>query len=195
MYLGGQRCLPNLPGCNPPSPQEADPLEADPPGHVTCDACLEAIFPPLPGQKEWHTPVTTLPLADLGGHEGRTPPPGRPNSFDFMQFSGKFGVFTPPPGGFTPPLGKILDPPLITFSQPLLWAVMKWAIHFFVARPTLGCSDLFFYDVTVADLRGTRGTHAPPPGELAPSSGKSWIRHCVMTQPLTRLHDVMLRIQ
>ena len=25
------------------------------------------------------------------------PPPGRPNSFDFMQFSGKFGVFTPPP--------------------------------------------------------------------------------------------------
>ena len=38
-----------------------------------------------------------------GGREGRTPPPGRPNSFDFMQFSGKFGVFTPPPGGFTPP--------------------------------------------------------------------------------------------
>ena len=32
-----------------------------------------------------------------GGREGRTPPPGRPNSFDFMQFSGKFGVFTPPP--------------------------------------------------------------------------------------------------
>ena len=32
-----------------------------------------------------------------GGREGCTPPPGHPNSFDFMQFSGKFGVFTPPP--------------------------------------------------------------------------------------------------
>ena len=47
-----------------------------------------------------------------GGREGRTPPPGRPNSFDFMQFSGKFGVFTPPLEGSRPPLGKILDPPL-----------------------------------------------------------------------------------
>ena len=42
-------------------------------------------------------------LADLGGREGRTPPPGRPNSFDFMQFSGKFGVFTPPLEGSRPP--------------------------------------------------------------------------------------------
>ena len=48
-----------------------------------------------------------------GGREGRTPPPGRPNSFDFMQFSGKFGVFTPPLEGSRPPLGKILDPPLM----------------------------------------------------------------------------------
>ena len=29
-----------------------------------------------------------------------------------MQFSGKFGVFTPPLEGSRPPLGKILDPPL-----------------------------------------------------------------------------------
>ena len=50
-----------------------------------------------------------------GGREGRTPPPGRPNSFDFMQFSGKFGVFTPPLEGSRPPLGKILDPPLDMF--------------------------------------------------------------------------------
>ena len=41
-----------------------------------------------------------------GGREGRTPPPGRPNSFDFMQFSGKFGVFMPPLEGSRPPLGK-----------------------------------------------------------------------------------------
>ena len=38
-----------------------------------------------------------------GGREGRTPPPGRPNSFDFMQFSGKFGVFMPPLEGSRPP--------------------------------------------------------------------------------------------
>ena len=54
-----------------------------------------------------------LPLADLGGGvRDARPPPGRPNSFDFMQFSGKFGVFTPPLEGSRPPLGKILDPPL-----------------------------------------------------------------------------------
>ena len=52
-----------------------------------------------------------------GGREGRTPPPGRPNSFDFMQFSGKFGVFTPPLEGSRPPLGKILDPPLFLSNQ------------------------------------------------------------------------------
>ena len=51
-----------------------------------------------------------------GGREGRTPPPGRPNSFDFMQFSGKFGVFTPPLEGSRPPLGKILDPPLAGYN-------------------------------------------------------------------------------
>ena len=55
-----------------------------------------------------------------GGREGRTPPPGRPNSFDFMQFSGKFGVFTPPLEGSRPPLGKILDPPLIHDTVYLL---------------------------------------------------------------------------
>ena len=52
-----------------------------------------------------------------GGREGRTPPPGRPNSFDFMQFSGKFGVFTPPLEGSRPPLGKILDPPLGRYPE------------------------------------------------------------------------------
>ena len=35
-----------------------------------------------------------------------------------MQFSGKFGVFTPPLEGSRPPLGKILDPPLFnTFRK------------------------------------------------------------------------------
>ena len=55
------------------------------------------------------------------GREGRTPPPGHPNSFDFMQFSGKFGVFTPPLEGSRPPLGKILDPPLHIDMRPLMY--------------------------------------------------------------------------
>ena len=45
----------------------------------------------------------TLSLADLGGAWGTHAPPGRPNSFDFMQFSGKFGVFTPPWRVHAPP--------------------------------------------------------------------------------------------
>ena len=44
------------------------------------------------------------------------PPPGGPNSFNFMQFLGKFGKIVcwrpPPPGSLRPLLGEILDPPL-----------------------------------------------------------------------------------
>ena len=42
-------------------------------------------------------------------------PPGGPNSFNFMQFLGKFGKFLclrPPPGSWCPLFGEILDPPL-----------------------------------------------------------------------------------
>ena len=38
--------------------------------------------------------ILLVAVADLGGRRGRAPsppPPGHPNSFDFMQFSGKFG--------------------------------------------------------------------------------------------------------
>ena len=45
----------------------------------------------------------TKSLADLGGAWGTHAPPGHPNSFDFMQFLGKFGVFTPPLEGSRPP--------------------------------------------------------------------------------------------
>ena len=40
-----------------------------------------------------------------GGREGRAPPPGGPNSFNFMQFLGKFGkiVCWRPPGELAPP--------------------------------------------------------------------------------------------
>ena len=37
------------------------------------------------------------------GGGGTHAPPGRPNSFDFMQFSGKFGVFMPPLRVHAPP--------------------------------------------------------------------------------------------
>ena len=51
-------------------------------------------------------------LADLRGREGR--PPG-PNSFNFMQFLGKFGkiICWRPLEGWRPHLGEILDPPLL----------------------------------------------------------------------------------
>ena len=55
-----------------------------------------------------------------GGREGRVPP-GWPNSFDFMQFSGKFGkiiCWLPPPppphGELAPQAGEILDPPVVS---------------------------------------------------------------------------------
>ena len=52
-------------------------------------------------------------------------PPGCPNSFDFMQFSGKFGkiICWPPPGSWCPPR-DILDLPLVMVtwgSSSHLW--------------------------------------------------------------------------
>ena len=41
-----------------PSPPDADPLEADPPGNVTCDACWKATPPPALDKQ---TPVKALP--------------------------------------------------------------------------------------------------------------------------------------
>ena len=56
--------------------------------------------------------MLTISVADLGGGV-RGSPPGRPNSFDFMQFSGKFSkiVCWRPPWQLAPP-GEILDPSL-----------------------------------------------------------------------------------
>ena len=51
--------------------------------------------------------IFTLIHVIIGGSRGGVrdahPPPGRPNSFDFMQFLGKFGVFMPPLEGSRPP--------------------------------------------------------------------------------------------
>ena len=49
--------------------------------------------------------IDNIAMADLGGHEGPVPPP-RPNSFNFMQFWGKFGkiiCWRPPTGELAPP--------------------------------------------------------------------------------------------
>ena len=50
----------------------------------------------------------------IGGGARPSLPPGGPNSFNFMQFLGKYGkiVCWRPPGSWRPLLGEILDPPL-----------------------------------------------------------------------------------
>ena len=49
--------------------------------------------------------ITKYPVADLRGARGTRAPPGGPNSFNFMQFLGKFGkiVCWRPPGELAPP--------------------------------------------------------------------------------------------
>ena len=95
-----------------------------------------------------------------GGREGRTPPPGRPNSFDFMQFSGKFGVFTPPLEGSRPPLGKILDPPLVMLSENPYYL------------PQRSCGKLMFLHLCVILFTGVVSVHGGLcPGELCPAGG------------------------
>ena len=59
--------------------------------------------------------ITTNPLADLSGSEGCPPPlTGRPNSFDVLQFWGKFDQILcwHPLESWRPHLGKILHPTL-----------------------------------------------------------------------------------
>ena len=66
---------------------------------------LESQGPFSKGKKNY----TNIWIICIGGSRGGVRdarPPGRPNSFDFMQFSGKFGVFTPPLEGSRPPSGK-----------------------------------------------------------------------------------------
>ena len=49
------------------------------------------------------------PVVDLRGARGTRAPPGGPNSFNFMQFSGKYGKivsFVPPKGVGAPSSGK-----------------------------------------------------------------------------------------
>ena len=60
------------------------------------------------------TPQSVADLRRGGRARGTCPPPGGPNSFNFMQFLGKFAkiVCWRPPESWRPLLGEILDPPL-----------------------------------------------------------------------------------
>ena len=63
------------------------------------------------------TKTTHWKNSSSGGSKGGAKdarPPWGPNSFNFMQFLGKFGkiVCWRPPGSWRPLLGEILDPPL-----------------------------------------------------------------------------------
>ena len=63
---------------------------------------------------------TLKKIHNSGGSKGGARdahPPGGPNSFNFMQFLGKFGKIVrmrppPPLGSWRPLLGEILDPPV-----------------------------------------------------------------------------------
>ena len=57
------------------------------------------------------------PLADLRGGAKDARPPWGPNSFIFMQFSGKKLKNNSTFGSWRTPLGKILDPPLVSVSS------------------------------------------------------------------------------
>ena len=65
-------------------------------------------------------------MADLRGHEGRTPP-GTPNSFNFMQLMGKIGkilCWRPfPPGEMAPPPRG--NPGSATGKLPIFLASLK----------------------------------------------------------------------
>ena len=60
-------------------------------------------------------------MADLRGRKGRAPPGGQ-NSFNFMQFLGKFGKFV----CWRPLLGEILDPPLVTEDDDVNADFSRW---------------------------------------------------------------------
>ena len=63
------------------------------------------------------TKMIFVNIVTIGGFKGAQGcAPRRSNSFDFMQFSGKFGkiVCWRPPPQKVPNIGEILDPPLLT---------------------------------------------------------------------------------
>ena len=66
---------------------------------------------PITWSSKWHAVMTSrcseMCATISGGSRGGGALPGRPNSFDFMQFSGKFGKIV----CWAPPLGRLAPPP------------------------------------------------------------------------------------
>ena len=113
-----------------PTPEHTPPREQT-------QTCVNITFPQLRLWAGGEYPPLNIPIGgSRGGAWGTHAPPGRPNSFDFMQFSGKFGVFTPPLEGSRPSLGKILDPPLIPTPPP--WTDTNLCKHYLPATSFVG---------------------------------------------------------
>ena len=87
------------------------------------------LAPPLPSGNTGSATVNAV--ADLRGGARDVAPPGGPNSFNFMQFLGKFGkiVCLPPPGGGGAPSWKSSirhsNGPMFTIGNVLKFAI-KW---------------------------------------------------------------------
>ena len=80
-----------------------------------------------------------LAVADLHSKMLDARPPGGPNSFNFMQFLGKFGKIVcwrpPPPGSWRPHLVEILDPPLTSVHfECILFEGLKFKWHLLCER-------------------------------------------------------------
>ena len=114
-----------------------------------------------------------------------------------MQFSGKFGVFTPPLEGSRPPLGKILDPPLVIILDPFCTQnaarcnvlLRRWLLHY---RPQRS-AKVMFLQVCVCPRGGLPqcmlGYHSPipgtPPGAGAPPQEQAPPRNRPPSRPGT----------
>ena len=71
---------------------------------------------PIPKENPmWGRESVPLAVADIGA---RGAPPGHPNSFDFMQFSGKFGKIV---CWRPPPLGELAPPPQGNLGSAAVW--------------------------------------------------------------------------
>ena len=86
------------------------------PPELPCQAVIEAYLTSFLLVPQW--PFGLSIGGSGGGHrDACLPPPGRPNSFDLMQFSGKLDKITcwpPPPRRVGTHFREILDPTLLS---------------------------------------------------------------------------------
>ena len=101
-----------------------------------------------------------LPVADLRGREGRAPPSWGPNSFNFMQFSGKYGkivcwrpqrVGAPPRGNPGSATGYESDiaPRWVQGESSLMFTLSsdKWVLHKGTELEKLALLPTLYYQI------------------------------------------------